>query len=397
MAIDELNHPTPFLHSRIVRPRRRRFLPWSALYAPLGRLGLLASLLQSVFVSGGSMALVGGLAFLASTVVSSSRRIRSLILIALLSTFFIALTSTRTDLPLAEIGKGAIGMFLFFATLIAAPPALIWCFTRKSKVLVFGGLTVALAFIFEWLGLLSLKSIGIVSWFQTNYYLATFDDRPSGLYSEPSWHALAAGALTWALLKQGSRASIAVALLLVVTILLSGSSTGISICALVCLQVLWMLIQKPRDRRIRVMLAATLVMVTVVVVVTLVLWFSDLPAVQKLLNPLAYGSGEARFSQPWPIIRYTWAEYPLFGAGLSFITERLLGLSGFAVLPMNVFVEMGIAGVCLYGAFLFTTIIRYRSSLLDILAAVLCLISLGLPYSPFQAVMLALFLTRRVR
>lgn len=382
-------------HSR--RPIRVLVVHSPKFTAILGKLGILASLLQSIFVGGASLALVGGLAFLASAGGLSNRQIRLQFVIASLSTGFIALISTRTDLPIAEIGKGAIGMFLFFATLIAAPPALIRCYTSKSKELVFGGLAVAFAFIFEWMGLLSLKALGVVSWFETSRYVATFDDRPSGLYSEPSWHALAAGALAWALLRQGTRTSIAVAFLLVVTIILSESSTGVSICALVCMQALWMTIQKPRDHRLRVIFAAAVVVVTIIAVLALVAGLSEQTAVQKLLNPLEYGSGEARFSQPWPIIRNVWAEYPLFGAGLSFITERLLGLSGFAIVPINVFIEMGVAGICLYTAFLSTIIIWYRSSLLDIAAALLCLMSLGLPYSPFQALMLALFLTRRVR
>ena len=82
---------------------------------------------------------------------------------------------------------------------------------------------------------------------------------------------------------------------------------------------------------------------------------------------------------------------------MSYITERLMGQSGFAVLPFVVFIEMGLLGVIVYAAFFVSVIRYYGSSMLDIAAAIVCLMSLGLPYSPFQALMLAFFLFRRVR
>ena len=161
MAIDRFTHSAQ-------APRSVWVLRWTTLAFLFGQAGIFGGMLQSVFIAGGSLALAGGLAFLISALIGTSARIQRQVLCIVGITLFFFLMSAQTirffadvqkTLPLVEVGKASVGMFFFFITLVVAPAALDQSFQRRSRTLLAIAWIIVLAFLLDWTGALSLKSL----------------------------------------------------------------------------------------------------------------------------------------------------------------------------------------------------------------------------------------------
>lgn len=88
-----------------------------------------------------------------------------------------------------------------------------------------------------------------------------------------------------------------------------------------------------------------------------------------------------------------WDERPLFGRGFTFFEQYVQGNSAAAVLFLPVFWELGIGGVLLYFMFILTVFYGAERPGFSAIMALGILVSIGLPYSTFQATALVLVLT----
>jgi len=358
----------------------------------LPTLTLIASLLPSTFVGGGSIALLGGV--FSALWALRNRRVGELTWITAawgLAIVFTAI-SGQGDLPLIEVMKAGIGMGLFFTALVCAPGQIAVLRATKAPILETIALVSSLAFFLEFFHILSMKDLGLVGWFETAAFKARFDLRPSGLYSEPSWLALSLSALNFAMIDRRHKWTPVALITSIVSCVLCGSSIGLLLNGLL---VSWILFTRPlpglpKDRAI----LARFALVCLAICVAFALAGVMAPAqFDKIIHPTRYGSGVARFVAPLYYLSQAVGERPIFGLGLSYMTERLFGLTGMAILPLNVTIETGILGLLLYSLYLTKITVQSHPRLLGLLAAFICLISLGMQYSPYQAMLLALFVS----
>lgn len=374
-------------------PRARTYTAPKAKHgALLPALTLIASLLPSTFVGGGSIALLGGV--LSFVWALRNRHVGELIWIAVAWGLVVVFTtiSGQGDLPIIEVMKAGIGMGLFFTALVCAPGQIAVLRAAKAPIIETIALVSSLAFFLEFFHILSMKDLGLVGWFETAAFKARFDLRPSGLYSEPSWLALSLSALNFAMIDRRHKWTPIAIITSIISCILCGSSIGLLLNILL---VSWILLTSPlpglpKDRAI----LARFALVCLAICVAFALAGVIAPAqLDKILHPTRYGSGVARFVAPIHYLSQALGEQPIFGLGLSYMTERLFGLTGMAILPLNVTIESGILGLLFYSLYLTKTVVQSRPRMFALLPTFICLISLGMQYSPYQALLLALFLS----
>lgn len=353
-------------------------------------IGFALSLLPSTFIAGGSIALLGGVA--SGAVAFARRRPGEMAMIgtAWVMVALCLLLSMRSGLPAFEIMKAGIGMGLFLTALVALPAQVDVLRMGRKPVVEVMILIICAAFLLEYTGVISMKEIGLVGWFETSSYRARFDLRPSGLYSEPSWLALSLTALNCVVIERRGKLKIFALSLSLACIVMSGSSIGLVLSALL---LSWLVFSRPlpniraewafwvRIGLVCLSVAAATALVTII----------DPRQIDKILHPTQHGSGFARFVAPLYYLAQSLREHPITGFGLSYMTERLIGLTGMAVLPINVLMELGLVGVAIYSVFIGRTIAISRSNILGISSVFICLMSLGLQYSPYQAILIVLF------
>lgn len=363
------------------------------LRSSVASVSILISFLASVFIFGAPACLFAGVGFAIFGVLKPQQRETYLLAVAgiLIPGIFILVGALLpTSLPFSEISKGAFGAALFFMTLVLAPDAVLYQSSRGNRAILFLSAIVIVAFLAEFFGIFSLKSVGIVSWFKAGSYRTQVDLRPSGLFSEPSWHALAASGLAYYLAKSNLKLHKFVAVLLCITSILSGSSSGLALAGPIFYRLAG---GGERGLKPKIALAAMILFGLIIII-----WLPAYGNLQmgaqfeKILDPTAYGSGRSRFSAPMRYIDYVFNHSPLFGMGLSYITEKLIGRTGAAVLFFNVFIQMGFVGLFVYIAFIGNVARKYKSNAVDIFSAFMLLCLLGLEGSPFQAILLVLFL-----
>ncbi|MCG9914734.1 MAG: hypothetical protein MH112_00040 [Phenylobacterium sp.] len=328
-------------------------------------------------------------AALASLIWRSDTRLQAALGLAWLSTAVSFTASLNNGLPTIEVAKAALGMGLFLTALIFLPQKIAHLRAYPAPTLEILAILICLAFILEKFQVFSMKEIGLVDWFETRNYTANFDTRPSGLYSEPSWMALSLIGLSVAMLgKPGRFKPFAIAISLFCAAW-CGSSIGLLMAALVTS---WIVVNAPipvHRREVRALVKV--VSVFGVILASLAVFpFIDADQARKILMPFDYGSGVSRFLRPIPYLQDVLARTPFFGQGLSYMTERLLGLTGLAVLPVNVMLDTGLFGVAVYGIFIATTLVKMRASAFSCLLVMILLLSLGMQYSPWQAILIVM-------
>lgn len=362
-----------------------------------GILGIITTFLQSVFVFGGSLSLLGGVFLLIYGLMSGRRNAFRLFLGCTVAVLVIFAISTTKGLPLVEIMKSSIGMFLFFITLHYGAHALLYMRWSRAAVLLVS-VCIQSSFIAEYLGILSLKELGVVSWFETASYQAQFDARASGLFSEPSWFALSGAAILFYLRSGHNLFTWVILSSQFVMVLMSGSAIGLLYVIIsMSFAVTFVIRRLAYSRHYGILMIALGLIILLFINVPIDGPGLDNQSLQKLVNPLEWGSGISRFLDPLPYVRHVWMDAPFTGYGLSYLSERLMGATGLAILPLNVFMEIGFLGVAYYIMTLMLLFYRYRSDAPSIVSCVACMFSLGLPYSPFQAILLALFIVGGAR
>lgn len=208
------------------------------LFHGVALLGIAASLLPSVFLAGAPLALFGGAAMLALFPAARFRwRDRGWVLCAASITAGFIGAHLYRGLPDFEVVKAGVGMFLFLATLVTGKGVLKFLVARRGHLPEWFAVLLCVAFALDYLGIFSFKEAGLVSWFQTGSFRAAFDARPSGIYSEPSWFALATNATAFFVAERRRRAWQGVVTLCLGCSVLSGSSTGLLLSSLLLLRV----------------------------------------------------------------------------------------------------------------------------------------------------------------
>ena len=356
----------------------------------LASAAILLTMLPSIFVYRAPLSLFGGcivgLLFLARRLDTSSRF--GVVMAAGLSAAlcWLYLGGGQPDI---EVVKASIGFFLFLTTLALGNKALDIASRWPVNVVdIFAALSCAF-FVLEYVGIYSLKDAGVVSWYQTDSYVAGFDRRASGLFSEPSWFALGSMAAAFFLAQLGGWARSVLALITVLLVVLSGSAIGLLLAILFAGERLFRLEIREAPPGINFVLRA---LALIIAAGGMIMVSTDLPLTQleKLASPLQYGSGVSRFLAPLAYVQDTLISRPLEGFGFAYMTEHLLGLTGMAVLPVNVFIELGLIGLFIYGAYLYYFCFRISPSALRLLTTSVVLFSIGMQYSPFQAMILCL-------
>lgn len=359
----------------------------------IGAVSLVVSLLASTFIGNLPVCLLAGVGFSLQVVIDRrhiGEYLTGIFAIAASMLLFTTSLFSPVALPEPEILKAAVGTLLFLLTMAFAPTSIRQLSERMPWVLHAIGAGIIIAFMLDYTGVLSLKTIGFVRWFETAGFKAQLDLRPSGIYSEPSWHALSASALAYFLAKSRSIAAKIMAILLALSSVLSGSSIGL---AMACLVFLRLTVLSTRSLAGRATFIALLVLcVLIYLALPFALDIQGDSQLQKILNPTDYGSGMSRFVAPITYLRDTFTRAPLTGMGLSYITEHLIGRMGAAILPLNVFIESGLVGIGIYAFIIIALMRRSRSGGGDVMAAVLCMVSIGLQGSPFQAMLVILFI-----
>ncbi|MCO6384612.1 hypothetical protein [Oceanicola sp. 502str15] len=366
----------------------------SALTVSVGFVSIYVGFLASVFFAGVPICLLAGFGFVlwALLQVRVGAALKDCIEVA---GWFLVLLAISLLIPNGiatfEVVKAGVGTSLFFLTLTLGPRALNEVAIVFPAALRVAAILVTLFFYLDFFSILSLKSLGIVGWFESDLIVSQFDVRPSGLFSEPSWHALAAGALAYYLSKGGGIANLVLCLGLVSSTLASGSAIGLAISALVLVR--WWVLGS-ENLAVRAF-AVSFLVVACVLAADFAIGSDFIPtgALGKLFDPLSSGSGQSRFLAPLYFIGFAFETSPFFGLGLSYISSELLGRMGAAVLPINVFIQTGFLGLMVYAYYLSRQCYRERSGMFDIAAVVLCSVSLGLEQSPFQALLIVFFIT----
>lgn len=339
------------------------------------------------------MPLIGGALLVGATIILLGVNFVLLRLLPLAVYTLLALLMSMThDVAALESIKGALGSFLFLSTLTLAP----YLLRRRIKLGPFFRLLLIfhlVAFYAAFSGLLDFRAIGVVAYFGISDATTYTDPRLAGVFGEVSWFAIAVFVLGW-YIREAYLLPFWAELLCFGTLLLLDSGIGLVCAALsaahfgICLH----------RRRVRGPLAKFGIIVCSALILGAsvfgILLYGTEESITKIFDPLAVASGQARFLSPLPIVSSVFQLDPLFGRGYAYITENLFGVIAAATVPLNVFIELGLVGVLIYTlTFVFAARIGH-SNALGIGAAIVILLSLGLHYSPFEALSLALLLSR---
>ncbi|WP_155255547.1 hypothetical protein [Bradyrhizobium elkanii] len=366
--------------------------------------------MQSVYVSQIPLSLVAAsyLGLLMLALGEGHRLVMPCVAAVFMSTTFILIS---IESRLAELGviKFAVGSSLFFFTLFALPKLIERHRATFSKAITLALWVLSVTFFLDYFGIASFKALGLVRLWSADgvtEIAVTNDPRTSGLFSEPSWFCLATISLLTANWSLGGLSPIPV-LATVLAIVLSQSSTGV-----VGLLLLFAGVAGPswlggsrtnKSTTIVRRFIWALFFVGSLAVVALALEqreslddFSNSAnnVLSKIYDPGSSSSGSTRLFSPLPVIEKVSENSFIFGLGASAINQTLSGKIGTAILPFNVFIELGLYGLLAYSAALLWPIWRFRPTRVQLMLCTLNLFTLGLPSSPFQSAMLALMLFR---
>lgn len=313
------------------------------------------------------------------------------------------------NVRLLDVLKSGIGFEAFFVSLIFFP-ILLRVVTVNSRLHFWLPQTIIIGFfILEYLQLVSLKEMGLVSWrLSAEQLISTkefIDDRPSGIFGEPSWFGLSLAVFLRLTIVQKRHVG-AWALIAGCVIALSGSSLGIVAWALVVLPLIiskfaidGRVTRTEAERRRALFAVALLIFAMAAAVLIGLIYYSskdvDLLILQKIGDPFAYASGVNRYVAPIYFVGEALASNPIVGLGMHYIPDYLTGRTGAAVLPFNVLIELGISGLIFYAAVLFAQIRYYKTPVYDLFLCALLLGGLGLQYTAFQGALLATVIVAR--
>ncbi|WP_437203125.1 hypothetical protein [Planctomicrobium sp. SH664] len=352
--------------------------------------------LQSMYVGGVPVSVLSfPLVFVLLGLNLQYRRI-TLIAMALLAIMsLLLLFTTNSRIPFRETLKAAIGIISFFTTLFGLP-VILRLYPDQVKRLTQIWIVIFAAFFFlEFAGVLSLRELGITrgwSRYEISQIENPHDLRSAGMFSEPSWLCLAMAPLVWIESVFAGRFTW-VGVLGLITMLFSGSSIG-----LVLASTLAIITFLSSIRRLSLTTVVSGITGLLGLLIGLVYMQKNDPerveqVFAKVLDPISSQSGYIRFFTPLRPAQMVAQESPLTGLGMSSISEGMLGGIGTAVLPINVFIEMGALGLLIYSISIIGLAISERTTLGGIVLTVLTLLTLGLSGSPFQAAMIAIYIT----
>lgn len=372
----------------------------------------LIAFLQSVYLGPAPLSLVaavylGGVMFILGELDIALPS--AAVAIAFASSFIIVSSDSR--LPDVAILKFAVGAYLFFFTLLSLPQ-LAARYARSFDRAITAVLWVfCCTFFFDYLNILSFKALGIVRLWSsdgaTEIQLAK-DIRTSGLFSEPSWLCLSILSLLTAKWTLGRRSTI-LFIVCALCILLSRSATGLAGLGILGAAIIWSSIKAlhfrglSAERMLGLLLLAIGISATLALIVAIAAQngsaadqISELTSrvLMKLYDPANSDSGAIRFLTPLPVLAEVLDNSPLFGLGASAINQTMSGKIGTAVLPFNVFIELGLFGTIVYASAVMWLVRKYQPSLSQLALCMLNLFTLGFPTSPFQSAMLGLLLFR---
>lgn len=366
---------------------------------------IIVVLLQSTLVYGVPLSFAAVPIILTTGIANGRSREHRLMFWSVAAGAAFVLYALLLDVRLVDAFKSGIGFEAFFVSLIYFP-ILLRRLTASSNLHLWLPQTVIVCFfLLELAQLLSLKELGLVSWrLSAEQLISTkvfIDDRPSGIFGEPSWFGLSLAALFRLTLIRKSYRKTSAALVGVV-ILLSGSSLGLIAWACTLGPVIsaaFAVGHGERQRRYALFTAMALVFFMSIAVVAAVFYFSNSDAgllvLQKIGDPFGYASGVSRYVAPVYFVGETLNASPILGMGMHYMPDYLTGRTGAAVLPLNVIIELGIAGLAFYGIIIAVQVLHYKTQFSDLLLCAILLGGLGLQYTAFQGALLAIPIAAR--
>lgn len=300
-----------------------------------------------------------------------------------------------------HVYRSALGSFLFLCTTLMLPRILLWMGQkgRLAATLAYALFTVSL--LLDLKGIVNFRALGVTNGGDVQQ-LEESVIRPSGLAGEPSWFSLIMLTLTLYIMTF-KRPANAYAAATAVLVLLSRSSAGV--VGLGILAISWWnafakrTLNKVNNKYIKYALQASMLVIFFYICLALLFivieYSDDGGVIAKILSPTKYQSGINRFQAPLEYISLTFEKNPLTGFGYTYYSEVLAGRTGSAVLPFPVFWESGLIGIAAYYSLFGYLIYLFRPRFRDLLLFVLINISLGTPYSPFQAILIVIPLIAR--
>jgi hypothetical protein len=354
-------------------------------------------LLQSTFVSGIPLPYFATILLVATLGAADPQAsIRKFAIAVALSALLLVVSFVKQVELLGAI-KSAVGYMCFFLAALAVydlhqrKPAE---FELAARVAIW---LLSIFFFLEYFGIFSAKSAGIAQlWTPSGIAQVTefADPRPSGLYSEPSWLALALASAVAVHGTNARRVSWMAVILSLSVLSLCKSATAVLLLPLLLLLVLAARTGAKRS------IGAVLIVATCVGAAVLVgngILDEQLNgifdrSIEKIAHPFETDSGWIRFVSPLNLFFKAASEDPFFGVGLGAVRDQLVGVAGTSMLPLNVALETGVLGLVLYGALITYMCRGSRFPVLRLALVGINVFFLGLHTSAFQATLIAMLL-----
>ncbi|WP_135170484.1 hypothetical protein [Bradyrhizobium frederickii] len=370
----------------------------------VAQLSIILVLMQSTLVAGVPFSFTATPMVFAIGAISGGAREHRLMFWSAAAGMAFVLYALLVDVQFGAALKSGVGFVAFFVSLIYFPVLLRRMTPHTSLHFWLPQVLVVLFFILEFSQILSLKELGVVSWrLSAEQQMSTklfFDNRPSGMFGEPSWLGLSLAALfRLSIVKR--QFVVPSALIVGAVIFLSGSSLGLIAWACTLVPA-FKAVSAVRDSEIRSggtrnhseFVGPILAVVASSVLLTAVLYYAgsdmSLAILEKISDPLGNASGVSRYMAPVYFLGETLSDSPLFGMGMHYIPDFLIGRTGAAVLPFNVLIELGMVGLLFYFLVGFAQVRYYKPSVFDLMLCLVILGGLGLQYTAFQGALVSL-------
>ena len=321
------------------------------------------------------------------------------LIISILSLVFFSMNKSVSQI---EILKSALGTFAFLSTLIILPTLLIKE-TKNSililKIILFIHLV---AFFLEYFGWFNAKDAGIAIYgFAQGDSRTIIQSRVSGLTVEPSWYSLTVSLISYYLLKQKAL-SRWLFLVIISSLILSDSAIGIFSIFLLFAAYIWSIAKSQYFNNYR--FHPFLELGTIIVFLSIVIWveifFSFINNIIseelffKIFFPFQNASGYIRFISPVSYIYDLFKQFPVTGFGFDYLNS--VGCKenvGTSILPFNIILELGLLGLAVYTSTVWFVLKKNKPQIIDFIWMIFVLISIGMPYNPYNAFLIILSIT----